>query len=212
MARRRTRRKYSRVRSYTNTAVKALRIANQVRSLLNVEFKFKDTSVTSSAVGDIPYESKLLTVGQGDTQQTRDGDSIKCKRINVRGFFTQDEQLTDGSVVRVMIVRSTRGDFSPQTNMFDTTGSVLAPLSPKLYENRKFYKILAERVFTISPDSPEKHYFKFNIKNEHQTDYDAGTSAAISNQFYLVAISDAPNAGSDFPLITFFSRAWFVDN
>lgn len=207
------RKKKTFVRSAANTAMQALRVANQVKGLLNVEFKYHDTTQTGVAVSDDGIQPQICDPAQGDAQQQRDGDSIRVKRLVIRGYLKFDAQIADGSMVRLCVVRSTRGALAPLTNMIDPNyyGTALSPIFHKNYENRKHYKIMKDLVFKVTPDTIAVP-FKINMKLDHKVEFDAGSTSPTANAFYLLCISDADAGGTDFPLLTYVSRMYYVDN
>ena len=66
------------------TALKALRVANEVKSLLNVEFKMYQLSVGGLTGGSLVdwdgYSVVINNIGQGDEVGQRDGDQVRMKR------------------------------------------------------------------------------------------------------------------------------------
>lgn len=212
MSRRRSTKK-SFARSAASTAMQALRVANQVKGLLNVEFKYHDTTQSNTNIDDNGIEPNIFDPAQGSAQEQRDGDSVRVKRVVIRGSLKYDSDIATGSVVRLMIVKSTRGLLSPGSNMVDPNyrGNVLAPYFHKLYENRKHYKIIYDKTMTVSASNIARS-FKINLKLDDKVEFDEGTANSTVNAFYLMAVSDAPNAGADFPQITYVSRIYYVDN
>lgn len=193
-----------------NTAIKALRVANQVRSLLNVEFKAIDTVRLGQEVTSSGYEVDLSPIAKGDDAEDRDGDQVKLKRVVIRGGLF--ENITYHSVTRIMLVKSIKGSVAGPvaSGMLASSATAAAPFSQKENEFRKFYKILWEK--TVSAVSlNEKLHFKINKALDFVTIYDASTGTTASeNGLWLVMISDQITGQA--PTTTFSARCWFIDN
>lgn len=194
-------------------AGKALRTANAVRQLLNVEFKKVVIGATAAAVNWDGNLIHITNVAQGDANSARDGDSLKVKRIV--GRLWVDSNSAANAVVRVMLLRSIRGSGQTIANIFAEgyPGTALAPLSPKFYENRKQYKILWDRTVTLTDVDNQLKFLRFNVgKLDHQTDYDTGTTNATANAYYLVYMSNIDDVAANVPVINYIVTAYFLDN
>ena len=74
----------------TQSAIKvastALATARAVKDLLNVEKKYHDVQATNQSLAYDAVSSTLLNaVAQGDTDQTRDGNSLKILNLSMYG-------------------------------------------------------------------------------------------------------------------------------
>lgn len=220
--------KPSTLRAVGNTALRALHVANQVRQLLNVEYKVYDTYNTGTNISDDGFIFQVCNPGQGDGSSQRDGDSVKIKRLVIRGTINCDADQPLGSTVRLMVIK-TENEYLPtgsggtalqdvfagrdtSGNAIQTIGSGIAIFSPKFYENRKNYRILWEKVIQTDDAYASRRPFKVNLKLNHDILFALGSTTPTSGGLALVAISDSDAAGTDFPAIVYYSRAYFLDN
>ena len=85
-------------------ANRALNIANKVYRFVNTEVKYFDT-ITTSNVPSTGTINGLTIVPQGDTAQTRDGQSIKPLNLVIRSYLNKNTGSTVTDLVRVIIFR-----------------------------------------------------------------------------------------------------------
>lgn len=100
---------YAKVKSFLGRLAPPMALAayRGASSLVNVEVKHADVSFTS-AVSSTPAVSYLSGIAQGDSNLTRDGNSVKL----LGGRFTQVltiDPSASTSYIRTMIVADTRG-------------------------------------------------------------------------------------------------------
>ena len=85
-ARRKRRRQstFQKVRNVASTAYKAYRVAKWVKSLVNVEKKFLDSTLDTNVdtTGNVKH---LNAIGAGTGYNARTGNSIKAYSLNVAG-------------------------------------------------------------------------------------------------------------------------------
>lgn len=193
---------------------KALRIANEVKQLLNVEFKYHET-VISAQDGDFAgVVTDLFDAAQEDAQGTRDGDQVKAKRIVVRGSFVGGTQ-SGGNRVRLMLVKTVDGSTPTGASVLDgSIGGTNAVLAHKNYSNRKNNRVLWDRTFFVDNATgagPARKLFKINIPLNDVVLFDAGTGTSTANGFYLLHVADIA-AGVGVADLSAVSRIYYVDN
>ncbi len=93
---------YPRASSALSLASKALYVAKQTKSLINVERKFIDIAetVSPSTAGNI---RSLIEVATGTTNTTREGNSIKLVSLLFRYYMGINQSATN-TTLRVMLV------------------------------------------------------------------------------------------------------------
>jgi len=220
MPRRRTyRKKYykkkkSNYNSYANTAIKALRVANQVRQLVNTEFHYHDTSTTQSPVdynGDV---GSLMDIPQGDGDDERQGDSIRMKNLTMQGMVEYDAAGSlDNQVVTIMILLDKQNKVSLAADVLEASyiATGIAPFAPKDRDKMYQTKMLAKRTVSVNADKPLSR-FKINLSNiNFHTQYENETTTINTNDLKLLIISNDPSA-TDGPNITYIARLTFIDN
>ena len=180
------RRRYRRKRSYKprgssgfNTASKALAtassalaLAKMLKSLINVERKFKsilgNTSVSSS--GTI---LSLCHTSQGDDHTSRNGRSVKADSLFMRGTVTVDS-LANGSFVRqiIFIDKQNSGVLPTIAQLLNSTDH-LAPINKNF---GKRFRVIYDRTYNVNTDSRENAMFKIYRKLHQHIEY-SGTTA-----------------------------------
>ncbi len=199
--------------SAASTAVKALVIAQGIKKLMNVEFKFHDLGLSFTTIDDAGRFMQLTNVAQGDTDQTRDGAQIKITRINIKGWIAASPT-SDNTIMRIILVQD------KQTNQAAFTLADLLSLtvindniiSPLNLDNKYRFRVLYNRVFTFNNTGNQTKSFEINKELNMRIRFDASTSTIAdltSNSLTLVLLS---NKTINHPSITFLSRIRYVDN
>jgi len=197
-------------RSIASTAIKALRVANQVKNLLNVEVKHHDDNDVFD-VDDLGDLSPLMAVSQGSSGTTRDGDSLKLTGVSIRGKVAYNAALGGTQRVRVILMRLPASTVLTTNQIILGTGTTYAVDAPQVWQNKQYAKFLYDRTFNLYNESEVK---SFHIKKKlgFHIKYAAGTVSPVTNDVRLLVISDTPNAGANFPICQYWSRFTFVDN
>lgn len=195
-------------------ATTALRMAKEVKSLLNVEYKFHDVTLTGaggsphgiSASGEV---HDLLQIPQNDTAEGRDGNSIRLKSINIKGTVS----LAGGasfSRVKLMLVRDSQpnGTSAVFGHVYETADI------DRLFRNRSApgrFKVVATRLLKVSTNAGENvNHFQFYHKTNEKIQWSSGgTQDPYNATYYLLAISDQT---SNEPAFDIQSRATYIDN
>ncbi|MEO5351396.1 MAG: hypothetical protein H7836_17405, partial [Magnetococcus sp. YQC-3] len=158
--------KYPKTHRFLKGAGSALKVAHQaysmarvVASIVNSERKYFDSSVawdtnTTASV------TCLTSMAQGDTNVTRNGNSIALKSLQIHGYWQGDTGVPSEQV-RIMIVRDNDnlGGTAPViTDVLE--GSGVLQLRNK--NTPKRFTMLYDKIFVGSTDSPVKKfdYFK----------------------------------------------------
>ncbi len=194
-------------------ASKALKIALNVRRLINVEYKFIDTITTSLGVSTTPSIIQLSNISQGDTTITRDGSQLKVLSIQWSYFVAQNANAVQ-STLRCMLIKD------KQTNQaIFAAGDVLSNIttqnalnSPYNRDNRKRFTILYDKVHSFSDNGQKSFHYGQKFSQEQILRYDgnAGDITDLTQTSYalLLVSTEATNT----PGFTSFIRLNFVDN
>ncbi len=194
-------------------ASKALRLAQNVRRLINVEYKFIDTQNTTTGVSTTPVIVQLSNISQGDSTITRDGSQLKVLSIQWSYFMTMHASARI-SLFRCMLIKD------KQTNQLvytaaDVLSDVIANdmiVSPYNRDNRKRFTILYDKVHMLEDNGRQiaQNGQKFSQEQILRYDGNAGTIADLTQSSYsLLLVSTEP---SNTVAFTSFIRLNFVDN
>lgn len=206
------RRKYSRFGKYINYGKKALALAMRLKGLINVEYKYHDVVATGSA-SVTPDINVLNAIPQGDTSQSRDGDSVKMKFLNIKGTVTMNSAATTPTYVRVTLVQvlQNNGASLPATNIW-------AASTGELFEKKrelKFVdtiKILKNYNIVLAPGAKQSQIINLIWKfNDHvKFKGTANTYADIMTNALFLVTSSASDTNK--ATISWSSRLRFIDN
>lgn len=195
--------------SYGQIGRKIWRDVKWLKSVVNVEKKYIDTTATttSPAAGAFVLLNGCTT---GTSAITRDGQSIKMVSI-YENYFWSINAAAATTYVRTVIVldRQANGAAPSFTDIFVNSGV----LSAANIGNSKRFKIVHDTRKTLSLNGNEmvrhKKFTKCSIHTEYNTG-SAGTIADIqTNSLYLFHMSDQ---GANVPGFSYFVRVRFIDN
>lgn len=169
------------------------RLAKQIKNIKrNVDFnedKFHavNGSGTVSNNGGI---SLLTGMAQGDTDQTRDGNSIKSKRLEFRLTCDKDATATN-TYVRAIIFKDKRSNgVVPTVAELVTNANCYTPLNP---DNRTRFKVYFDRTVSLDGGRGITSVMKWQKRIYHPLEYTGATGAQSScdrNHFYLFLITN----------------------
>lgn len=198
-----------------NASQQALSLAKKTQRLLNVEYKFHDVVLTASGgssgtgVSDNGEVHDLLQIPQGDSQENRNGNSIRLKNINIKGTVSLAGSATF-SRVRIMLVRDSQpnGTTPAFTHVYETSDI------DRLFRNRNApgrFKVLKTWFTKVSTNAGENvgHFSLFYKCNDKIQWASGGTADPYNTSYLLLLISDQ---ASNEPAFDIQSRATFIDN
>lgn len=224
--RRRRRRRYRRRRTnYAATALKyggklatlgftayrnkaAIGYAMSKLAMLNVEVKYHDyaASGTCSVPGSAGF-AQLTEIAQGDTQSTRDGNSIKLVgtdfRINLKQAATPTNQR-----VRFMIIRQGYNDGYTPT-LLDLLSSATIDSFRNINES-KGYKVLLDKMINLDVISREMYTSSFHFKTMNHVKWDgtSGGDTTFGHLWWVIMTEEATNQAT----YDVAARIRYVDN
>lgn len=200
------------VDNLTKLAESAYWGVQRLSRLVNVEVKKFDAVVASgTAVNSTGSAYPLHEIAQGDTDQTRDGNSIK-PLSNLLSIQLANNATAVNTRLRVLLVKDLQqiADTTPAvSDVLD--GSVAsfvdAPLN-NLAVGR--FKILKDRTFTLTTVSAPVINFKWYTKLYGHIRYNGTASTDVQKGgLYLLFVSDQ---ATNTPTMGFNTRLSFTDN
>lgn len=210
--RRYPRRPYKKPMRYkvADMAYKGFVLAKKVAKLVNVEMKHHDFMVdgTNTAAGQL---ITLNQVPQGDTDQSRDGDSLKMQKMVLKLNAIKAAGATD-TFVRFILFHD------PQNSTANVAPDFLEPtyintnrahLSHKDKDNQFKTKKIWDQTYRLDANKTSIQLEKvFSLS--HHTQYEAGTTTINSGALKLIIINN--EVSTNFPTIRFVNRLFFTDN
>lgn len=197
---------------YAKVAYDAYNMAMSVKNLLNVEYKFIET-VTSGTITTTPTIVLLTGIAQGDTQSTRNGNSLRARYVNMKYTITIDPD-AGTSIVRVIMFRDKVSDGTVPTagevlNLASAIGNVA---HYNVNNARSRFIIGYDRVHTLSINGVRGISGKFHRKVNQRIKYigtDATQGSCNTNHYYLLLVS---NEVAEPPTINASTTVSYVDN
>lgn len=205
---------YMRKYSPMEIAGKAWSGVKYLKGLVNSELKTLDIDATVAAVDYNGNVKQLSLITQGDTRVSRDGKSILCKSVFIRGQVASSTT-PNNNVVRLMIVIDTMNDGTAPTgsDVLETTGSALAPFSALKQTASGRYKVIYSKIFSLSKTSNTSQVFKAYIPvNKHIKYTGANATDTWKNNIYMLTFSTVAAASGNEPALNAYSRVSFYDN
>lgn len=190
---------------------------NEIRKLINVEQKFKETSDAAATYDRSGYISYLSGLDQGDSTITREGNSVKMQHFRLRLFLKHNAAQTGGTLSRILVVRDLQNQGATITanDVLETVGTSNAPLAFRDFINgplqNKRFAVVYDQCFITDP----YHLIREDVfETAHDCHvYYRGTDSTVASagngSYFLIAVSsDATNL----PTINFNTRFEFTDN
>lgn len=192
---------------------KSYYMAKKALSMINVEYKYIDTSATGEAITNSGNKGTIIGVQTGDTSTTRDGDSLKITRIGLRSKFIINSSATE-STIRLMLVldkqcNGTQASLSQTLETNTSPGNIVSFLEK---DNRHRFRVLLDKIFHLDVNNRVID-FKYNKNCQMKVLYTLGNAGTVadmpSKNLYWICISDeAVNT----PTMDYAWRVRFVDN
>lgn len=201
---------YNKKYSVGDVAMGAWKTAKYLKGLVNVEFKKYDKSGTGTinSTGAITH---ITDIAQGDTDQSRNGNSLLLKSINLK-FQIAMNGSSAGSIVRCLVFHDKQqvGDTSPSVSDVldgDAVSPLLAPLN-NLTVGR--FSILFDRMYKMGNSSDPIKIIKMYRKCLSHVRFNGTASTDIQkNGLYFLLVSNEP---TNVPTVSYQSRLTFIDN
>lgn len=200
----------------------AYKTAMAVASLVNAEYKYTDFT-HNTTLGTSISTTCLTTMAQGNTDITRNGDSIMMKYNYLKGYCVYNSAANASQRIRVCIVRDMNNSTTAPTlaKLFATTGAGLVEVAPHNKDYTEQYKVLYDKLFYVDASRPVAHfkyYKKFlmgkdkqgrPIKSAHCTFSGAADTDLGKGHLWLCQFS---SHGLNSPTVVWYNRFGYVDN
>lgn len=194
--------------SYISTASKALALAYSVKKLVNVEYKKFDTNI-SAAISTAGVTYNLVNMAQGDTDNLRNGNSIKLTSLQYKLLLRQNTSAISTSL-RIVIVKDNQqvADTAPGFNaVFESTDPTISFLNNETVGR---FSIVHDRTHLLSNGDNFIRMEKwFKTLNSHVRYNGSAATDLQKGCYYLMLISDE---STNTPSVKINVRATYVDN
>lgn len=188
--------------STVQAAWKALRVANQIRQVINVEKKYLDNQISDN-VGTTKGLNIVNVMSKGDDHDDREGDSILMQSIHHKGAFIIGASDHITFKMWYVLDKETKGALPAVTDIWDAT----APTGYGMFDmrnrdNSDRFVILKEYTCTCASGGreivPFDHFIKLGVHTKYLKDSNVGTIADIADNALLIVVqsTEATNTGS----------------
>lgn len=197
---------------YLSTAAKALALALMLKRMINVEKKFIE-SATSSAQSTSATVALLTGIAQGDTQNDRNGNSIKAQSVSTKYNVEMNSSAT-ATQVRIMLVidKNSNGAAPVLSDILDNgvASNAVAHYNSDTAGSR--FLILHDKSYSLSINGSRTISGSCYSKLNHHVKFTSSTGAqasCASGHLYLILWSDE---STNTPIITQSSVFRYTDN
>lgn len=199
---------YAKAKRGMGIAMQALKLAQHVKTLINVEHKFIDVEEAGFTVTNSGQVFLLTGIEQGDGESQRNGDKVKLTSNSMK--MNLEINGTTAGIVRVLLVNDkvSKG-VAPTFGELLQEQTIIGHYNPDNCPSR--FKILSDKLVTLSSDNPQpvitlydKLYHHITFTNTSATQADANTG-----HLYLFIITNLVDSQ---PAASFVNRASYVDN
>ncbi len=195
-------------------AAKALKIAQSMKRIINVEIKNFDVSQSSTAITVTPVIVQLTNIAQGDTTSTRDGAQLRTVSLSFNYTLVQNASASISSV-RLMLVhdRQTNQAIYAIGDLLDVVTIPSIFVSPRNLDNLKRFHVLYDVHHLLQENSNNAGFNrKKHFKKNMIVRYDASTPSIADLTYNSLSLVLVGSEATNTPAITFITRLRFVDN
>ena len=181
--------------------------------MVNVEYKLKNTVSTGVAISNTASIGSHFTLSQGDTDQTRDGNTVRWKSYYLKYFITQHASATQTQVrVMVLIDLKPAGAVPAVSDIFFDSSATDILVSQRNPVNSDRFLILYDRLHMMSSAGKNFDQGKFYKKMSFKVKY-SGTAGTVADLFDKNLISLViSNEATNTPTFTGQHTLRFIDN
>lgn len=180
-----------------------------LRSMMNVEFKYKDVTA-SPTVSNTGTLVLLNGMSKGDTVSTREARSILCKSSEFKTNAYMNASATNTSLRVILFIDKQPSGTAPTIANLLQSNTIT---SFRHLDFRKRFVILIDRSYSLSVNGKNDVHIEWYKKLRMHTIYDDSDAGDItdisSNALYLVLISNEP---TNTPTVVYNHRLRFIDN
>jgi hypothetical protein len=197
---------------------RAIRGLNEVRKLLNVEYKYNDEKGNGVALTQAGNIGALTEIDQGDGNTTRDGNSIKTVDLQFAANIFIDSAATR-STARVIIFRDheNQGSHPAGSDLIQTASNAVATVSPYNTLNTAMgpessgrFTILYDETVCLSITGEQVANLEARMTLGQHVRWSTATGTDTREGALFIAFFS--NEATNTPTTDWFVRVRFIDN
>lgn len=202
---------YQKKYSVGQIASSAWRGVKYLKTLVNSEVKKLDQTGTGTLTETTAGVLHLTAIAQGDTDASRDGNSVLLKYGTIRGTLVHNSAGDAQQFCRLLVFQDKQqvSDTAPTLSpLLEGTYPYIAPLNN---ENLGRFTVLYDRMFTLDAEHQALTFkINLNLVGKHVRFNGANTTDVQKNGLYFGFIGS--QATSNYPTITYYTRIGYHDN
>lgn len=204
---------YGKIGKYAGYALSAYRMAKYLKSVINVEYKYKDTVAGVTNITQTPAITLLSLINQGDTSTSRDGDSVKLVKMDLTVTLDKNVGSTAVNHIKVALIKKnpTNGVAPTNTDIYDTSTGSMALVRRNLAYTDSI-KVVRNWDVALVQGEKESKTIKLSLNmNDHVKFKGTAQTVAdiMTSSYWLYVVTDQ---SATFPTYTFSCRLRFIDN
>lgn len=186
------------------------RNVNMLKGLVNVERKLFSQEFTDVITNSAAVVHSISDIAAGDDINTRNGNSILAKTLNIRTSFSYPGVGAGftGAYVRYLVVKDTmQTGTDPQVTEILQTATYIAPI---LDDAVSRFQVVIDEMIPLSAAGENQVFRKyFRTLNFHIKYFGTGSNTQYKNNLFMLILTNTPS-----PPITVDSyvRVAFFDN
>lgn len=192
-----------------DAAYNGYKLARRLARMVNVEYKLARTDLTQS----ITYAGAFSTLNApalGDSDTTRDGDSIRCQNLTIRGRYEIGAAATITQIRMIVFWdQSVKAGAVSDILASSYLSTVNAPNAPKAYDKRFQTKFLLDKTIVLDTSKAKSVPFKYVIPINKHTQFNAGTTTQNSGRLAILFVS---NEATQYPSVIGVAQLSYTDN
>lgn len=204
---------YGKIGKYAGYALAAYKMARYLKSVINVEYKYKDTVANAANITTTPAITLLSLINQGDTSTSRDGDSVKIVKMDLTVTLDKNVGSTAINHIKLALIKKnpTNGVAPVNTDIYDTTTGSMAQVKRNLAYTDSI-KVIRNWDVALVQGEKESRIIKLSLNMNEHVKY-KGTAQTVADimttSYWLYVVSDQ---ASTFPTYAYTCRLRFIDN
>lgn len=195
-------------------AAKALRTANYLRGLINVEFKRYDTVQTLSVLPTASQIINLSNITQGDEVNQRNGRTIMAKSSYLNGTLRLGDDIENCSFRYIIFYDKVSNLVAPTTDqILSYPTDIKSPLNPDYAGNR--FIIIADKRFQMDQQNNPIQWTKVfrKLPNNHHLVWNGPTPLGqISGHLFMLVMARHTNVATLPVTFDYTHCIQYVDN
>lgn len=169
--------------------------SNLRKNLVMLGEKFWVYRTFNASQSSTPTINPLTDIGQGTTDQQREGDQLTIRSIEVNWSWNGSSLTTpdQSNIGRIIVFQWFPATVPSAANILADLTPAYVTLSPYNHDSRFQFKILLDKKSPISLNGPSVTYNRRYIKGgmKRKIQYIAGSSVVAANMIYVLMVSDS---------------------